>query len=53
MAKDKGGAKKSGKKDSAPVCAMCKNYRPGKKMCAKRDKKRAPDDKACDSFKRR
>lgn len=51
--KSKGGGKKS---KEAPTCAGCKNFKPGAKgsgRCIHRDKKRSPDDKACDSFKKR
>lgn len=52
MSKSKGGSKKAADK-ATPVCALCKNYKAGKGMCGKRDKKRDPDTKACGSFKRR
>jgi len=55
------GVAKSGKGKSkgggtGPVCAGCKNFKPGADgtgRCTRKDKKRREDDKACGDYKKR
>lgn len=52
----KGGKAKSRGGKPGPVCAGCKNFKPGKDCrgrCTHKDKKRREDDKACGDYKKR